>query len=1450
LSVFGWVDSYRRFRLYFNDIQTLAAELYEDGASTNGGTLTLYGKASGTVDTVISAAPTKLNYINNAANLMVGWNTDQGVKFAANGSGLFSGDLQVGSSNVTSVSLRITRNNATIPADANYFVASANTPNHSWIEGGYFTGELAGVITAPNSGYPYFENWAGQGSATSKSFGFVNKTSGTFISTDFLYTLSLLRTGQVRFNQYGSGTFTGTVAYNLAVDSSGNVIETAGGVVDGSGTANRLAKWSDSNTLTNANVTDDGSTVRINTLPLLSDSRLAVGTAGGDQTYASIFIGGAITSGTNQYALLCDPQLAGTGDNYALFANARIKANTAVTNAFGVYIPSAEKLSGATIANNYALYIANQTSGSSTNYSIYSSGGLNYFGGIVGIGATPVSGISLYIKGNGVDSPLLKMQGLANTTAMLGDTTTGTTDVGNLWLYNEGTLRIRLDSDTAGTSYINAGNFVVGSSSGSGYKVEFFGGHEDILRIHNTTTTGDSLIAFTNADGTLGRIQAVDGGGFVVDTPGIDRTNFLIGLNSTTIPNNAAGRGNLVVNGSSSSIMQMTVDGIEKGYVYHNGVNMELWNTADGDIAVGANNTQIAAFKAATSGQRNFVVGGSTALSAASNRGNITINGASNSILAFGVNNVLKGYLYNNGTSFYMNMGAGDMIFEGDTATPLTLNQNGFVGVRTTPLYQFSVNGSTGGIDFETNNNSTSATSILYTVRETGVSRTITTGGYTYGSSNPLTMVLTQNSNTPIGMYYSADNAEGAGLKGYKSRGTVAAPVSVNSGDTIFSMEGWAFHGAGPNQAKFGAGIRFVKDDTFGTANTFAPQRTEFYNAVNTTTVQTNVVIFPNGNTSIGSTSYFSTYKLYVGGMIASSTGFLLDSGQYTGVAGVPYAGMFMTESASSDGFGALLLAARTDAARPIIFGTYNGSAMGERARITATGTLLVNATNADIGGSVTGIALSSGNKVLVSDNTTGIGSFLFYGDRRGTGNTGAIYMLARGGFYKASIGVLGVDSTTDDGGITFNTISGNSTATERMRVTPSGVGINTGYAPDNPLEVFGADSGIKISSAVANRPQLRFECGTTENMVLSANSSYGAIGDSSSADRYMIFRSGNVGIGASASNPAVKLDIVDSTSAVRARVKNIDGAGSAGLILNPEGGGAGSTGDATVFFDMNNTAWVAGVDKTDSSKFKIANDVYGDFRDFNYLTIQTNGLIGISTTAPGEYLTIGRNDASDGNAYSLAILRSGTSAAPGTWKSTPAIRIEDISGDGPSSFSTTSGLLQINTGRIADADTYANNALMINCVNDNGPAFVVTAKRRVGVVQNQPSYALDVTGEIRATGDIIAYSDMRMKKDVQTLESALDKVSKLRGVSYRMKNSDKDDLKIGVIAQEVQQVIPEVVSEDDNGNLSVAYGNMVGLLIEAVKELSTQNKEQQGEIDSLKRQLASVLQRTIDGRI
>lgn len=98
--------------------------------------------------------------------------------------------------------------------------------------------------------------------------------------------------------------------------------------------------------------------------------------------------------------------------------------------------------------------------------------------------------------------------------------------------------------------------------------------------------------------------------------------------------------------------------------------------------------------------------------------------------------------------------------------------------------------------------------------------------------------------------------------------------------------------------------------------------------------------------------------------------------------------------------------------------------------------------------------------------------------------------------------------------------------------------------------------------------------------------------------------------------------------------------------------------------------------------------------------------------------------------------------------------------------------------------------------------------------------------GDFTAVGNVSAYSDARLKTNIQTIEDPLSLINELRGVRY-VKDGN---LNIGVIAQEVQQVLPEVVHEDENGMLSVAYGNIVGLLIEAIKELKR-------EIDILKQE-------------
>jgi hypothetical protein len=108
--------------------------------------------------------------------------------------------------------------------------------------------------------------------------------------------------------------------------------------------------------------------------------------------------------------------------------------------------------------------------------------------------------------------------------------------------------------------------------------------------------------------------------------------------------------------------------------------------------------------------------------------------------------------------------------------------------------------------------------------------------------------------------------------------------------------------------------------------------------------------------------------------------------------------------------------------------------------------------------------------------------------------------------------------------------------------------------------------------------------------------------------------------------------------------------------------------------------------------------------------------------------------------------------------------------------------------------------------------------------------FRVNSSGDATATGNVTAYSDARLKKDVETIGGALDLVSRMRGVRYT--RIDTENRNVGVIAQEMLEVLPEVVQQGvgDDDTLSVAYGNIVGVLIEAIKELRAEVAELKGK--------------------
>lgn len=121
--------------------------------------------------------------------------------------------------------------------------------------------------------------------------------------------------------------------------------------------------------------------------------------------------------------------------------------------------------------------------------------------------------------------------------------------------------------------------------------------------------------------------------------------------------------------------------------------------------------------------------------------------------------------------------------------------------------------------------------------------------------------------------------------------------------------------------------------------------------------------------------------------------------------------------------------------------------------------------------------------------------------------------------------------------------------------------------------------------------------------------------------------------------------------------------------------------------------------------------------------------------------------------------------------------------------------------------------------------------------------------------------SDLRLKKDIQSLDGSLDKVLKLRGVSFYWKSKEEmaaargedvnnmsygygEEKQIGVIAQEIEEVVPELVVTDNEGFKSVKYENITPLLIEAIKELKAEKDAQDKKIEALEAQLKEIMEK------
>ena len=115
----------------------------------------------------------------------------------------------------------------------------------------------------------------------------------------------------------------------------------------------------------------------------------------------------------------------------------------------------------------------------------------------------------------------------------------------------------------------------------------------------------------------------------------------------------------------------------------------------------------------------------------------------------------------------------------------------------------------------------------------------------------------------------------------------------------------------------------------------------------------------------------------------------------------------------------------------------------------------------------------------------------------------------------------------------------------------------------------------------------------------------------------------------------------------------------------------------------------------------------------------------------------------------------------------------------------------------------------------------------------------IHVTGDITYDGSIYNPSDIRLKENIAPLENAGEKISSLKAVYFNYKDKSPSDREIGVIAQDVEKVLPELVSTNSDGYMAVDYTKLAPVLIEAVKDLMAENKQLKQRLDVMEKKLS-----------
>jgi hypothetical protein len=325
--------------------------------------------------------------------------------------------------------------------------------------------------------------------------------------------------------------------------------------------------------------------------------------------------------------------------------------------------------------------------------------------------------------------------------------------------------------------------------------------------------------------------------------------------------------------------------------------------------------------------------------------------------------------------------------------------------------------------------------------------------------------------------------------------------------------------------------------------------------------------------------------------------------------------------------------------------------------------------------------------------------------------------------------------------------------------------------------------------------------------------------------------------------NPVTAGDLYFNTVANEVRVYN----GSAWVAAYVPTAGFAALASANVFtanqtITANTSADALKITQTGSGNALYIEDVASDATP---LVVSSTGVLGIGTTTPDNVTSAGIALVSNSGYYPQLVSRNTTADANGSYivfeknRNGAVVQNGDVLGNLVfRGFDGTNYLQGAAIWAVSSATPGTNDMpgdLLFGTTPDGGSGISerlrIKSDGSVGIgLTPSGTYRLEVSGTAAAT-DFNSTSDRNKKTNITTIESAVEKVKRLRGVEFDWIADGKHC--IGVIAQEVEEVVPSAV-QGDEGNKTVSYGNLVGLLIQAIKEQQTVIDQLKSKIDSL----------------